>query len=164
MASSQATRRLPNGSTSRCPATLHASPRLAPATPPVLRVPSAWMTTPRRASYLSHAAAWALEKLGPADTRELAHVRHQRGRAGDRTVWLLIVLQDGDERAPHGEAGAVQRMHIFRPAAALAAKARVHAPSLEIAADGAGRDLAVGVLPRQPHLDVVGLLRGKAHV
>ncbi len=46
----------------------------------------------------------------------------------------------------------------------LGAVARVHAPRLELAAERAGRDLAVHVLSGQPHLDVVGLLRGKAHV
>src|SRR5262249_11099962 len=48
-----------------------------------------------RIGYLaSHARLLgALETLGPADTREVAHVRHQQGRDGDRTVWLLIVLE-----------------------------------------------------------------------
>ena len=48
--------------------------------------------------------------------------------------------------------------------AVLAAIARIHAPGLEITAHRTTRDFAVGVLARQPHLDVVGLLRRKAHV
>ena len=48
--------------------------------------------------------------------------------------------------------------------AVLAAIARHHAPRLELAADRAGGNLAIHVLARQPDLDVVGLLRGKAHV
>ena len=47
---------------------------------------------------------------------------------------------------------------------AVAAEARAHAPCLEIAADGAGGDLAIGLLAGQPGLDIVGLLRGKAHI
>ena len=42
--------------------------------------------------------------------------------------------------------------------------ARIHAAGLEIAADRAGADLAIGALPGQPDLDVIGLLRGEAHV
>src|ERR1700734_2732389 len=42
--------------------------------------------------------------------------------------------------------------------------AGVHAPGLEVAADRAGRDLAKSPLPRQPDLDVIGLLRREAHV
>ncbi len=48
--------------------------------------------------------------------------------------------------------------------AVLAATARVHAARLEVAAHRAGRDFAIHVLARQPDLDVVGLLRGEAHV
>ena len=50
------------------------------------------------------------------------------------------------------------------PLPPLGAVAGVHAPRLEIAAHRAGRDLAIGVLAGQPDLDVVGLLRGEAHV
>ena len=51
-----------------------------------------------------------------------------------------------------------------RGLAVLRAIAGVHAPRLEIGADRARRDLAIGPLPRQPDLDVVGLGRGEAHV
>ena len=42
--------------------------------------------------------------------------------------------------------------------------AGVHPSGLEVAADRAGRDFAKSPLPRQPDLEVVGLLRGEADV
>ena len=44
----------------------------------------------------------------------------------------------------------------------LGAAARVHAPRLEVAAVGAARDLAIGALPGQPDLEVVGLARRRS--
>src|SRR5690348_2226807 len=41
---------------------------------------------------------------------------------------------------------------------------RVHAARLELTADRAGRNFTVGILARQPDFDVIGLLRGEAHV
>src|SRR6185437_15693668 len=61
---------------------------------------------------------------------------------------------------------AVQGMHEAR-LAVWAARARVHAPRLEIATNRAARDLAVGAavtLTGHPDLDVIGLLRRKTHV
>ena len=98
------------------------------------------------------------------DPLQAAHVGHERVRDGDAAILLLVVLQDGDQRAADGEAGAVEGMDEAVVLAALGAVARVHAPRLEVAANGTGGDLAVGVLPRQPHLDVVGLARRKPHV
>src|SRR5215472_3810255 len=43
-------------------------------------------------------------------------------------------------------------------------EARIHAPRLEVAALRAARNLAIGVLAREPYLDVVSLARRKAHV
>src|SRR6202048_2822117 len=45
-----------------------------------------------------------------------------------------------------------------------AAKARLHAPRLELATHRARRNLAIGILAWQPDLDVVGLLRGETHI
>ena len=44
------------------------------------------------------------------------------------------------------------------------AVAGVHPPRLEVAAVGAGRNLAIGILPRQPDLDVISLDGAKTHV
>ncbi|MCW0417619.1 hypothetical protein NB689_003373 [Xanthomonas sacchari] len=44
------------------------------------------------------------------------------------------------------------------------APARLHAPRLEVAAVGAGGDLAIGLLRRQPDFQVVGLAGREAHV
>ncbi|CCJ83722.1 hypothetical protein BN133_99 [Cronobacter dublinensis 582] len=46
----------------------------------------------------------------------------------------------------------------------LAAAARLHATSLEIPYVRAGRDFAVRILRRDPHFQVVGFTRAKAHV
>ena len=62
-----------------------------------------------------------------------------------------------DQRAADGDAGAVERVDEPRALALGRPVARVHPPRLEVAADRAGGDLAVAVLPRQPDLDVEGL-------
>ena len=53
-----------------------------------------------------------------------AHVGHQRVGDGDGAVGLLVVLQDGDQRAADGEAGAVERVHVLGLAALAADSAR----------------------------------------
>src|ERR1700722_10962203 len=100
---------------------------------------------------------------GLPDRLHAAHVRHQRVRHRDRPVTLLVGLHHGDQRAADRDARAVQCVHVAN-AAVLGAHARVHAARLELAAHRAGRNLAKHVLARQPDLDVVGLLRRKAHV
>ena len=55
-------------------------------------------------------------------------------------------------------------MHETGPLLALGAVAGLHPPGLEIAAVRAAGDLPVGVLARQPDLDVISLARGEAHV
>src|SRR5690348_11854264 len=98
------------------------------------------------------------------DSFQAVHVRTQRCGNGDRSILLLIVLEDGDQGAPDREARAVQRVNEARALLARLAPARLHAPRLELAAVRAARDLAIGILARQPDLDVVGLLRREAHV
>jgi hypothetical protein len=44
------------------------------------------------------------------------------------------------------------------------AAARIHPPRLEIATHRAGRNLATGLLARQPDLDVIGLLCTETHI
>src|SRR5262245_18614705 len=98
------------------------------------------------------------------DSFKAVHVGTQRGGNGDRSILLLIVLEDGDQGAPDREARAVQGVHEARALLARLAAARLNAPRLELAAIRATGDLAIGVLARQPDLDVVGLLRREAHV
>src|SRR5258708_1825732 len=87
-----------------------------------------------------------------------AHIALQSIRHRNRAVGLLIGLHHRNQRAADRDAGAVERVHMAHGAAFLGAIARIHAPRLEFAADRAGRNLAVHVLPGQPYLDVVGLL------
>ena len=44
---------------------------------------------------------------------------HRCGHA-DRAIRVLIVLENRDERSPHGKAGSVQRVHEVRLAAGAA--------------------------------------------
>ncbi|MNY29688.1 hypothetical protein D3C86_1637430 [compost metagenome] len=55
-------------------------------------------------------------------------------------------------------------MNELRRLVVLAAITRIHAPRLEIAADGARRNFAVGVLARQPNFQIVGLARAETHI
>src|SRR5262249_45260903 len=93
-----------------------------------------------------------------------AHVGLQRIRDGDRSVALLVGLHHGDERTADRHPRAVERMHGTDLPALLGTVAGAHAPRPNRAAVRARGNLAIGALPRQPYLDVVGLLRGKAHV
>src|SRR5262249_38311504 len=102
----------------------------------------------------------AQSSRGLFDLGEAAHVGAQHLGNDHRAVRLLVVLEHGDERASDREAGAVERVHEARVLAALRLVAGIHAPRLEVAAHRARRNLAVSVLARQPHLDVVRLLRG----
>src|SRR5688572_2729582 len=98
------------------------------------------------------------------DSFKAVHVRAQHCGNGDRSILLLIVFEDGDQRAPDRKAGAIERVDEARTLLARLAAARLHAPRLELAAVGAARDLAIGVLAGQPDLDVKSLLRREAHV
>src|ERR1700686_1210233 len=101
---------------------------------------------------------------GALDQLAAAHIRQQRIRNRDRAVLLLIVLHDGDQRTADRHAGAVEGVQIAHLTALFGAVARAHAAGLELAADRAGGNLPECPLPRQPDLDVVGLLRSKTHV
>src|SRR5438874_11378154 len=99
-----------------------------------------------------------------AQAFEAIRVGPQRGRNRHAAVGVLIVLQHGDERAADREAGAVERVTELGLAAAGGLVADVGAAAAEISIGGARRDLAIPVLPRQPHLDVVALGRAEADV
>src|SRR5712691_4197645 len=93
-----------------------------------------------------------------------AHIGPQRLGDRDRAVMALEVLEDRDHRAAKREAGAVEGMHRARALASCRPVARLHALGLERAAIRAARNLAVGVLAREPDLDIVGLARGESHI
>src|SRR3569623_554845 len=127
-----------------------------------------WAAIRRRASKPS---AWMPSSLvrrmrmpGLANVGDPAHVGLQHGRHGDAAVVLLVVLHHRHQGAPHRQARAVERVYEARALLAGLAAARIHAPGLEVAAVRAGRDFAIGVLRRQPDLQVVGLARREAHV
>ena len=87
----------------------------------------------------------------------------KRGRHIDAAIGALVVLEHRDQRPADGKAGAVERVHQLRLALRVA-KARLHAPRLERFAIGARRDLAIVLLARQPHFEIVGLGRRRAGV
>ena len=77
---------------------------------------------------------------------------------------LLKVLENRDQRAADGEAGAVQRVRELRLAGAVGRKricARRAWNASQLLQDEISRYV---VLARQPDLDVVGLRRREAHV
>src|SRR5215213_10794041 len=96
------------------------------------------------------------------DAGHPAHVGLENRWNRDAAVLVLIVLQNGHERAADREAGAVERVHEARLLLSRRTVAGIHAARLEIRADRAARNLAIHPLPRQPHLDVVGLGRREA--
>src|SRR5579863_9149945 len=96
-----------------------------------------------------------------ADHLKAAHIGSERVRHCDRAVSLLVILEQGDECAADGKARAVESMDEARSLPFAGPEPRLHPPRLELAAIGAARDLAVGPLPRQPYLDVIGLPRGE---
>src|SRR5260221_11861763 len=99
-----------------------------------------------------------------ANDLQPAHIRPQHIRYQDGAVALLIVLDHRDQRAPDRQSGAVERMNEAGALLSLRPDTRLHAARLDVAAIGAARDLAIGLLSQQPNLDVVGLARGEAHV
>src|SRR5512134_1540449 len=76
------------------------------------------------------------------DLHEAAAVGFERLRHGHRAVGPLVVLQKGDERPPHGQAGAVQRVNELVPDSALPLDLRPdrRSPGLEVAKVRAGGD------------------------
>src|SRR5262245_15491582 len=133
-------------------ATTHTSSDSARAISSQASSPAAWMP-----SSLVMRMRMLLDHLHPA------HVGLQRVRHRDRAALLLIGLHDGDQRTADRDPRAVQRVHRTPDLAVPAAPARLHATRLERAAVGARGNLPISPLPRQPNLDVVGLLRREAH-
>src|SRR5216684_9069411 len=99
--------------------------------------------------------------LPPPDDLD-AHIWLQRLGHHHASVGLLVVLDDSQPGSPYRQAAAIQRVDVvglsltgFRANRRPARLVR-----LEIRA---GRNLFVPALPGQPHLDVVGLGRARAH-
>ena len=99
-----------------------------------------------------------------ADDPVDSHVRAKDLGHQHRAVLLLVVLEDGDGGAAHGQAAAVQGVDEARLALLVRPVADARPPGLVVGAVGAGGDLTVAVLAGQPHLDVVGLGRVRTHV
>src|SRR5260221_11629625 len=85
------------------------------------------------------------------------HVGPKRRRNRHRPVLFLIILENRDERPPDRETRPVERVHEFGLSGAAGAELDIRAPGLKRLGIAAGRDLAVRLLARQPHFDVIGL-------
>src|SRR5947209_8660484 len=120
--------------------------------------PSAWMP-----SSLVIRMRTGKRSSGMLDGLAAAHIGRQRIGHRDRAVLLLIVLQDGDQGAADRDTRAVQGMQVAHMASLVAVPSG-HATRLELTAIRARRNFPICLLPRQPDLDVVGLLRRKPHV
>src|SRR5690606_28319772 len=83
-----------------------------------------------------------------------AEVADQRLGHGDRAVGALVGLEDRDDRAADRAGGAVQRVH-GRGLAVGGAVAALQPAGLVVGAVGGAGELAVALLPGQPHLVVV---------
>jgi hypothetical protein len=90
--------------------------------------------------------AAAAPRARPPSRRPAGIARGWRSRAADR------------------EGRAVQRVHQARLGLGLRAVADLRAPRLEVAEVRAARDLPVVALPRQPHLEIVRLLRARPEI
>ena len=82
---------------------------------------------------------------------------HEGSRYADRTVGALIVLQDGDQRATDGESRAVEGVNERRLRFRVAAVANSAPSGLEIGAIRTRADLAVELLSREPHFEIIRL-------
>src|SRR5579885_3363229 len=93
-----------------------------------------------------------------------SHIRPQRFGNYDRTIRLLIILDDSYPGAAHSQAGAVQRVDKLTFPAALRLEADSGAARLKRFAIRAGGNLAEFIARGKPDFDVVSLGGGEAHV
>src|SRR3990170_236530 len=100
----------------------------------------------------------------PRDPLQAVHVGAQRPGDQDGAVRLLEVLEDGDDRAPHRQPGAVQSVRQAGLPRRGVAEADLRAPRLEVGEVAAGGDLPVPDLRRQPHFEIVRLGGGETQV
>src|SRR3990172_9597788 len=143
-------------------------PESEPQPEPILRDPPIYVTGARgsRAKPEDCPPRSALDpprELLLRDPLDPPHVRAQRLGNPHRPVALLELLEDGHHRPPDGHPAPVER--VREPGLPLlVAIAQPDTPRLEVLAVRHRRDLAEGVLPRTPHLDVVRLRGGEPHV
>ena len=104
--------------------------------------------------------SWYVISTHRLDRLQASHVRLKGSGNLHAAARSLIVFHDRDQRAADGQTGTVQGVHELG-LALLVAKTRLHAARLERLEIAARRDLAIGLLRRQPHLDVVGFRRGE---
>src|SRR5579863_136861 len=84
-------------------------------------------------------------------------VRPQRLRHHHAAVRLLIILEDREPCAAHGQTAAVQSVQVLRFAVMPSPEAKIGAACLKRLEVGAGRDLLVFAAGGQPHLEVISL-------
>src|SRR5215831_16517389 len=121
-------------------------------------IPSSLVTRTRALASSMRPSAMRFYDLLPS------HIGLQRPGQRHRTVMTLEVFEDRDQGPADRQTGAVQRVHGQSSLAAGGTIARLHTLRLEPAAIRAARNLAIGPLPRQPDLDIVGFLRRESHV
>src|SRR5678815_2426145 len=95
------------------------------------------------------------------------HVMPQYFWYRDTSVRLLVVFEDGHERAADGQSRPIEGMNklcflSFLSRCVLIPNAGPS--SLEPFKVAAGGDLSVLVLGREPHFDVVGFCRGESQI
>src|SRR5688572_8759830 len=108
----------------------------------------------RRLKPLGHLSALSILAFDPVQS---PHVGFQRFRNKDRPIRLLIVLDYRNPGAADGQPRAIQRVRELDLAGTVRAIANRRAACLERFGVRAGRDLAIRLLTREPHFDVVRL-------
>src|SRR5579871_2965411 len=87
------------------------------------------------------------------------NIRPQCLRNDHSSIRLLIILNDRDPGAPNGQRAAVQGVDELGLVLAFRPISNVRPPRLVRLEIRARRNLAVELLARQPHFDVVSLCR-----
>src|SRR5690606_23069330 len=105
-----------------------------------------------------------VHRLGPEDGGGAVHVSAQSLGHRDAAILVLIVLEHGHQGTANSETGTIDGVQEFRLAGDGIAPTCLHATRLEVTEVAARGNLAVGVLARQPHFEIVGLARGEADV
>src|SRR5579872_2869514 len=128
--------------------------------------------TARRACVSSRAAALPPNGRGRRNTsmrstrfspnNRRPHVRLQSRWNRDRSVALLVVFHDREQRTSDRQPRTVERVHEFEFGFGIAAKAKPPAPRLEIRAVRTGAYLAIASGAGQPHFQIVRLCRVEA--
>src|SRR5690606_10770014 len=118
---------------------------------------SSTMSTGKSARAIAERSARRRDAI---DTHEAA----ERLGDDDAAVALLKLLENREPGEPDGERRAVQRVREPRLGVRAQPIANARAACLLVAEGRTARDLAIRVLGRQPHLEVVALRRARAEV